>query len=189
MTRPSLTIREFWQQAARLPRAALACAGLSAVVNVASYAGLTMSWAGGSLAVVHLVVMGLFLAMFVKVLEHNSLAWRNPGTHPARVSLPSRLRWAAAASLLYTIALFAWLGSTYSEGAPELRDGVEVWVAADSSVTALAPGATAAFEARTLRLFSAAWMFFALTAALVSCGVEARVRAYRAARVVAAQGA
>jgi hypothetical protein len=32
-------------------------------------------------------------------------------------------------------------------------------------------------------------MFFALTAALVSYGVEARVRAYRAARIVAAQGA
>jgi hypothetical protein len=131
--------------------------------------------------------MGLFLAMFVQVLEHNALAWRNPGTHSVRVPLPGRLRWAAAASLLYTIALFAWMGSTYPEGAPRIRNGVEVWLAADSSVTVLAPGATATFDARTLRLFSAAWMFFALTVALVSHGVAVRMRQYRTERGVAAQ--
>ena len=89
--------------------------------------------------------------------------------------------WGTVASLGYMLALFLGLFAVYGEGNAEVRDGREVWVVADSVVRALAPGAGRTFDARTLRLFSAAWLFFGLLIALTGHRVEERIREYRAA--------
>ena len=175
-----MTIRDFWRGAGRLSRAALICAALSALLNVASYAGVTMASAGGSLAVVHLAIMALGFVLFARIWHHHSLAWRQPAVRPDRPPVPARLGWAAAASLVYLLVLFTWLFAAYGEGAPEVRDGREVWVAAGVVVRKIAPGTIARFEAHTLRLFSAAWLFFGLLIALSAHTVDARLRAYEA---------
>lgn len=54
-----MTIRAFRQHTSFLPRTALGCATLAALFNLGSHVGLTMSSAGGSLVLLHLVIMGL----------------------------------------------------------------------------------------------------------------------------------
>jgi hypothetical protein len=176
-----MTIRDFWRSASPAPRAAMVCATAAAVLNVSSYAGVGMRWAGGSFALLHLAIMALGFFLFARIAVHHRLAWRAGGWRPPATPLPRQLVWAAVASLGYMLVLFFGRLAAYGEGNPEVRDGREVWVAGDSVVRALAPGAVARFDAVALRGFSAAWLFFGLLIALIGHRFEERIRAYRAA--------
>jgi len=140
-----------------------------------------MSWASGVFGVVHLVIMALGFLLFARIALHHRLSWRASGWRPETTPLPRWLMWGTVASFAYTLALFLGLLAVYGEGSAEVRDGREVWVAADSVVRALPPGSVATFDARTLRAFSAAWLFFGLLIALTGHRVEERIREYQAA--------
>ena len=115
-----------------------------------------MSWAGGVFALVHLAIMGVGFFLFARIAIHHRCSWRAGGWRPESTPLPRRLIWGAVASLGYVVALFLGLFAVYGEGNAEVRNGREVWVAGDSIVGALAAGSVATFDARTLRVFSAA---------------------------------
>jgi hypothetical protein len=140
-----------------------------------------MSSAGGLFALVHLAIMTLGFLLFARIAVHHRLSRRAGGWRPDSTPLPRQLLWGAVASLGYMLALFLGLFAVYGEGSAEVRDGREVWVIGDSVVRALAPGSVATFDARTLRVFSAAWLFFGLLIALTGHRVEERIREYRAA--------
>ena len=176
-----MTIREFWHSTFAGPRTALVCAAIASVLNLGSYAGLGMSWAGGVFGIVHLAIMALGLLLFDRLAVHHRLSWNADGWRPESTPLPRRLIWAAVASLGYLLALFLGLFAIYGEGTAEVRNGREVWVAGDSVVRALAAGSVARFDARMLRAFSGAWLFFGLLIALTGHRVEERIREYRAA--------
>ena len=176
-----MTIRDFWRSTFIAPRVAIVCAATAGVLNVSSYAGLGVSWAGGLFALVHLAIMALGFFLFARIAVHHRLSWRASGWRPDTSPLPRQLIWGAVASLGYMLALFVGLSALYGDGSAEVRNGREVWVAGDSVVRALAPGSVATFEARTLRVFSAAWLFFGLLIALTGHRVEERIRDYRAA--------
>ena len=175
----TVTVREFWDSTFAAPRAALACAAIAATLNVGSYAGLGMSFAGGAFAIVHLVIMALGFALFVRISQHHMLAIRAVGVRPETTVRPARLVWATVAALAYV--LFLGLFAAYGEGNAEFRGDREVWVVRDSVVRVLNPGSVAVFDARSLRLFSAAWLFFGLMIALTWHRIEEKIRGYRAA--------
>ena len=165
----------------------MVCVAAAALLNLSSYAGLRMSWAGGVLGLVHLALMALGFVLFARIAVHHRLSWRAGGWRlQSTTPLPPLLVWAAIASLVYMVALFFGFVGVYGEGSAELRNGREVWVAGDSVVRALPPGSVATFDARMLRVFSAAWLFFGLLTALISHRVEERIHEYRAAERQAA---
>ena len=165
---------------------ALVCAALAAALNLGSYAGLGMSFAGGVFAVVHLAIMALGFLLFALIGMHHRLSWRAGGWQPDTTPLPARLIWGAVVSFGYMLVLFLGVLSAYGAGAAEIRNGREVWVVGDSVVRALAPGGVATYNARSLRAFSAAWLFFGLLIALAGHRVGERIREYRAAERQAA---
>ena len=177
----TVTVREFWDSTFAAPRAALACAAIAATLNVASYAGLGMSFAGGAFAIVHLVIVALGFALFVRIAQHHVLAIRAADVRPETTARPARLVWATVAALAYVLVLSIGLFAASGEGNAEFRGGREVWVVRDSVVRVLKPGSVAVFDARSLRLFSAAWLFFALMIALTWHRIEEKIRGYRAA--------
>lgn len=176
-----MTIQDFWRSTFTAPRAALVCTAIAGVLNLGTYAGLRMSWAGGAFALVHLAIIALGFFLCARITVHHRLSWRAGGWRPDTTPLPRRLIWGVVASLGYMLALLLGLFAVYGEGNAEVRNGREVWVAGDSVVRALAPGSVAMFEARTLRVFSAAWLFFGLLIALTGHRVEEKIREYRAA--------
>jgi hypothetical protein len=176
-----VTVREFWDSTLAAPRVALACAAIAATLNVGSYAGLGMSFAGGAFAIVHLVIVLLGFALFVRIAQHHVLAIRAGDVRPETTARPARLVWATVAALAYVLVLFLGLFAAYGEGNAEFRGGREVWVVRDSVVRVLRPGSVAVLDARSLRLFSAAWLFFGLMIALTWHRIEERIRGYRAA--------
>lgn len=175
-----MTIPEFWRSTFTSSRAALVCAAVAVVLNVASYLGLTMSWAGGALAVPHLVIMVLGFVLFARIAVHHSLALRTAGERPRTTPLPPWLVWGTVAALAYLLLVAVIFIAVYGEGGAEVRNGQEVWMNGETVVRALPPGSVATFDARMLRAFSAAWLFFSLLIALTSHRVEERIRAYRA---------
>jgi hypothetical protein len=179
----ALTIREFWMRTHTLPRAALACAAISAALNVSSYAGLRMNWAGGVLSVVHLAVMALGLALFVRSGYERTLSVLRRRAHVDGDPVPRGLIWLTVASLAYLVALLIGIAVVYGEGFAEVRDGREVWVVGSSVVRTLPAGSVDAHHARSLRIFSASWVFFGLLVALLAHRVEDRIRALRRERV------
>jgi hypothetical protein len=181
-----MTIREFWDVTFMVPRLALVCAAIAGALNLASYAGLGMSGVGRAFALVHIVVMVLGFVLFVQLIQHHVLAVRAAGVQPDTTALPTRLIWGTVAAGVYLLILLLALFAIYGEGYPELRGGREMWIAPDSPARPLAPGSIAAFEARGLRVFSAAWLFFALLIALTGHRVQEKIRGYQAARRQAA---
>ena len=177
-----MTIREFWDATFGMPRVALVCAAVASVLNLASYAGLNMSGVGGGFALIHVVVMALGFVLIARLIQHHFLAVRAAGVQPDTTPLPRRLIWGTVAAGGYLLMLFVTLLAIYGEGYPELRGGREVWIGPGSPPRSLAPGSIAAFEARGLRLFSAAWIFFALLIALTGHRIQEKIRGYQAAR-------
>jgi hypothetical protein len=175
----ALTIREFWRRTYTLPRAALACATISAALNVSSYAGLGIDWAGGALSVVHLAVMALGLALFVRSGYERTLSVLRRRAQVDVDPMPRRLIWSTVASFGYLVALLIGIAVVYGEGFAEVRDGREVWVVGSSVVRTLPEGSVDAHHARSLRIFSASWIFFGLFIALMAHRVEDRIRALR----------
>ncbi len=129
---------------------------------------------------VHLVVMLLGFVLFALMTYANLATMRRRGLirteGPPNLPLPWRLVRVAVASAVYLVALFWYSFSALGEGSPEVRDGQEVWVRASEVVRELRPGERLAFERRELRLFSAAWLFFALVIAIAGHRVLVRVR-------------
>jgi hypothetical protein len=174
-----VTIREFWSRAYTLPRAAIVCAAIAALLNALSYFGFTMNWAGG-LGAIHVAIMLLGLAALVRAgYERMRSAFRRK-VRPDPDPLPKGLIWLTVASLAYLVALIIMLAAVYGEGFAEVRDGREVWVVGNSVVRTLPPGSVAEHNARSLRIFSASWLFFGLLMALLSHRVEERIHGVRA---------
>jgi hypothetical protein len=173
-------MREFWRRTFLLPRIALACAGVAVVLNLASYAGLQMRGLGASFALIHVVLIALALVLMVRAVYHRWLALQNSGNVPTRVPIPPALIWATILSFIYFLLLFFGMFAHYGEGGAEVRGAQEVWVVRDRVTGILAPGSVARFEARSLRVFSAAWLFLGLLIAVVGHRIEDRIRAYRA---------
>ena len=176
-----MTIREFWSRTYSLPRAAIVCAGIAAVLNVLSYFQLTMRWAGGGLGVVHIAVMALGFALFVRTgYERFRSVFRRE--EPVDLDpLPKPLIWLTVASLAYLLVLVITIAAVHGEGFAEVRDGREVWVVGNSVVRTLPAGSVDEHQARSLRIFSASWLCFGLGIALLSHRVEERIRGFRAA--------
>ena len=165
---------------------ALMCAAVAAALNLGSYAGLGISFGGGVFTIVHLAIMALGLILFALIGVHHRLSWRAGGWQPDTTPLPARLIWGTVVSFSYMLVLLLGVSSMYGAGAAEIRNGREVWVVGDSVVRALAPGGVATYDARSLRVFSAAWLFFGLLIALAGHRVGERIREYRAAERQAA---
>ena len=172
-------MQEFWHRTFLLPRIALACAGVTVVLNLASYVGLQMRGLGVSFALIHVVLMALAFVLMVRAVYHRWLALQNSGNNPTRVPIPPVLIWATVLSFIYFLLLFFGMFAHYGEGGAEVRGAQEVWVVRDRVTGILAPGSVAHFEARSLRVFSAAWLFLGLLIAVVGHRIEDRIRAYR----------
>ncbi len=176
-----MTLRAFWDRTFLVPRIALLCAAVALACNIASYAGLGMRGPFEFLALVQLILMALMFVLFVRIFQHNYWRWRVGDIQTAPINVPRIIVFGAASALIYLLALGYFGIKIYGEGYPELREGREVWVIHDSVTQVLVPGSIALHDARELRLFSAAWMFFALVVAAVYDYVERRRRAYRSA--------
>ena len=176
-----LRIRDFWDQTFLVPRLALVCAAVALACNLASFAGLGMRGPFEFLGLVHLVLMALGLACFVRVAQHNYWRWRAGAVQTPPFNVPRIIVFGAASALMYLLALGYAGFAIYGEGYPERRDGCEVWVIHGTVTQVLAPGSIALHAARELRFFSAAWLFFALDVAAAYDHVERRLLAYRAA--------
>ena len=174
-----MTIQEFWRSTFTIPRAALVAATVAGFLNLGSYAGLTMSWAGGALGVVHLAITVLGFALVGRIGVHHALSWRGAGVRHGTTALPWRLIWSAVVAAGYLLVVCVGFVMVYGEGNAEVRDGREVWVNGSSVVRTLAPGSVATFDARMLRVFSAVWIFFGLLIAVTGDRIERRIRAYR----------
>ena len=171
-------MREFWHRTFLLPRIALACASVAVVLNLASYVGLQIRALGASFAVIHVVLMALAAVLMVRAVNHRWLALQNSGNSPTRVPIPQALIWATALSFIYFLLLFFGMFAHYGEGGAEVRGGQEVWVVRDRVTGILAEGSVARFEARSLRVFSSAWLFLGLLIAVIGHRIEDRIRAY-----------
>ena len=176
-----MTIVEFWRRTYKLPRAALLCAAIAIVLNIGSYIGLTIRSAGGSPMAVHALILVLAVVFMGRAALESVLTLRKPGLEVDGVPIPRSLVWLAVGALVYTIATVAHIAVVYGEGSAELRDGREVWVVGNAVVRTLPPGTVQAHAAASLRIFSAAWLFFALLIALRGHHVEQRIRAARGA--------
>ena len=142
-----------------------------------------MDWAGSILAGVHVAVMALGVALFVRSGYERTLTVLRPRASIDVDPLPRRLIWLTAASCAYFVALLVGMAVVYGEGFAEVRDGREVWVVGNSVVRTLPAGFVEAHQARSLRIFSASWLFFGLFIALLAHRVEDRIRAIRRDRV------
>ena len=178
-----MTTAEFWRSTYVTPRAALACAAVGVLLNAGSYLGLAMSGTSVLLVVPHLVLMVLGFLLTARIALHHSLAWRAGGERPRTTPLPPRLVWGTVAALGYLLLVAGIFVATYGEGGAELRNGQEVWMNGETVVRVLPPGSVALFDARMLRVFSSAWIFFGLLIALLSHRVEERILGYRSLSV------
>jgi len=178
-------MRDFWRPTFLLPRAAMCVAALAALLNLASYAGLTMRGPFEPIVAVHLVVMVLGFALFVRILFHHVVAVRALGVRVRSSPVPKALIVATVLALVYLLVLSAWVLVTYGEGSPVYRDVQEVWVVGGNVARTLSPGSVETYAARELRLFSAAWLMFSLLIAWAGHVFDGRLRGYRAARQAA----
>jgi len=138
------------------------------------------------LAVIHLAVMLLGIITVARIWQHHYVAIRAFGTSVHATPVPGRVMVLTFCALFYFLAIGLWLFVTYGEGGPEYRDGQEVWLRDGNVAEVLPAGSIAAYASRELRLFSAAWLFFALALAWGGHVTESRLQAYRAARRQAA---
>ena len=142
-----MTIREFWRRTYTLPRIALACAGLAALLNIGSYLGLSLRAIGGSVMALHGAVLILGLVLVGRTAQERVLAvWRR-GSPVETDPLPRRLIWAAGGAAVYMVALIVGVAVIYGEGHAEVRDGREVWIVGNSVARSLPPGTVEAFSA------------------------------------------
>lgn len=179
----SVAIREFWAGSFLLPRIALCCAGAGVVVNLLTFAGLRMAGPFMALAIIHVTIVVLGIALFSRIGYHHYLALRTRGTggdsSDFASPIPGRLIVAAVLAAIYFFALALAIFLVYGEGAPVIQDGREVWLYHGVAVRELAPGSVHHFESVMLRVFSAGWIFFGLLIALTGHKVEGRIRMYR----------
>ena len=176
----SADLREFWETAPLRSRIALACAGVSALAWLASFAGVMRHAvvAGVVMVTMHLLIMALFLWNFARLWVHHRTWWKSRATGVRGPRQPRVLLWAAALSAALLLMGFV-LGFGRGEGAPAVRDGRDVWVNRGEVVRPLAPGERDTIEAEGLRLLAAAWMFFSLTIALTGRSIEHRIEEMR----------
>lgn len=174
-----VTIRQFWHRTFLLPRIALATAGVSVLLNLGSYAGLTMRGPFEPLAIMHLIVMALGFALFIRIGYHHWLSFRAPTMRKLDSPVPARLVALALVSILYFLVVFAVLGTSWGEGGAEVIDGRSVWVHADTVIRVLKPGEAHRYDAQELRVFSAGWLMFTLIHTIAGHMVERRIRGMR----------
>ena len=160
-------------------RLALVCAALAMALNLASYAGLAMRGPFAFLAIVHVMIMGLGFFLFGRVIYNGKFAWRTSPNPPSSTRVPKSLLWATVFSFVYFVVMFFGAWALYREGNAEFRGGGEVLVARDSVLAILPQGTVAGYAARELRIFSAGWIFFALTIAIGSHYVERNIQQFR----------
>ena len=179
----SAAVGGFWATTFLLPRIALCCAGAGVVTNLLSFAGLRMAGPFMALAIVHVTIVVLGLALFSRIAYHHYLALRVRGTgadsSDFAAPIPGRLIVVAVLAGFYFIALMLGTFAVYGQGAPVMQDGREVWLYNGVAVRDLPPGSVHHFESITLRVFSAGWIFFGLLTALIGHKVEGRIRMYR----------
>jgi hypothetical protein len=117
-----------------------------------------------------------------RIWQHHLVAIRAFRTSVRATPIPRDVIVLTISALLYMLAVGIWLFVAYGEGGPEYRDGQEVWLMHGRVTKTLPTGSVAAYASRELRLFSAAWLFFALALAWAGHVTESRLHAYREAR-------
>lgn len=177
----TLTIREFWRRTPKLPRTALILAVIAGILNAGSYVGLTIESASSGLTGIHAVILILGVTQLVRAgYERMLTGWRR-GVRVDADPLPKWLIWSTVGAMLYMVGLIVGVAVAWGEGSAQIRDGREVWVVGNRVVRTLPPGSVDAFSAWSLRILSAAWLFFALLIASLGRGIEQRLRGRDAA--------
>jgi hypothetical protein len=176
------SIREFWRNTYLPSRLALACAAFAIALNLASYAGLAMRGPFAFLAIFHVIIMGLGFFLFGRMVYNLKFVWRTSPNPRSFVGVPMALFWATVFSFVYFVVMFFGALALYGDGNAEFRGGNEVLVAQDSVIAILPHGTVAEYAARELRIFSAAWIFFALMIAICSHYVERNIQQFRLPR-------
>ena len=174
-----MTLRKFWHESTFLPRAAVTVAVVSLAFNLGTYLGLRARGALAGLYALHIIVMLLVLATFLLTGYANLQSVRGRTTddwETLKPPLPSTLVWLAIGGAAYVVAMLAYAAITLGEGGLELQNGRHVWVRGGRIVRELGSREMGAFERFELRLFSAAWLFFAVVVALWSHRLVARLR-------------
>lgn len=172
---------DFWRGTSRQPRLSLMVALVAALMNLAAWFGLGANEASVPIFAIHFAVMLLGVLLFFRIVYHHYLVVRH-GDIDANASPPRWLVVTTLASFGYLVATAGLLLYTFGEGGPEPRDGGYVWVRGHTVVSAITAEDYARFQRGFLRVFSAAWLFFALAIAAGSHAVGRRIPVLRAAR-------
>ena len=137
---------------------ALACLLMAAAnVVVAIYAWCPLpSHSEAILLPMGLVSMAIFLAVFIVIARHHSVAWSKRGQLKIKVSLPSAYWVTTLVSFVYFLVLFLGSALYYPQGVD------------------LGPTIN-------LRIFSACWLFFSLAGLGAAQWAGLRLRAYTTA--------
>ena len=155
---------------------------MATALNVASYTAAGARTPTSIMIVLHVAVMLLVLTLFARLVYERLLSGLRRAVVQASDPLPKSLVWLTVGALVYVLTLMAITAATYGEGAAEIRNGQEVWVVGNLVKRTLEPGSVAAFQARTLSIFSSGWMFFSLLTVLLWQRVEHQIDQLRTAR-------
>jgi hypothetical protein len=156
-------LRDFWRRTFGITKIGLVGASVAALINIASYFGLSMTGPFVVLVAMHFLAMGLGFFLFARYTVHHRFAWRTLERPETDSPIPDRLIVAAILSGLYFALIMLFMVATTNVAQTE---GI-------------------ASRPEDLRVFSAAWTFFFLAIGLDGHRVERRIRAYRAMSRVA----
>lgn len=159
-------MRIFWNEAGTISRIALACAFISALVNVATLFGAGSHGPLAASFVMHLVTMALFFVAFIRTGYHHTLYAKRGLSGPPLPGFGTvkPLVVPIALALGYLLFNFSSLGS-YGEGYPELTGDQYFWVRHGVAERPMALAEVVKHQALELRMFSSAWIFFLLMTA------------------------
>jgi len=159
-------MRTFWNKAGFISRIALVCAGISALVNAATFLGVGAHGPMAAFFLMHLVAMALFFVALIRTGYHHSLYFkRGTGVGPLPgFETVEPLFLPVVFALGYLLLNFS-SASSYGEGYPELTGDQYSWVRGGVVMRSMELAEVTKHEALELRLFSSAWIFFLLVVA------------------------